>query len=120
MSRVRFAGWGCVRRRAWRGARGSARSFLFRSFGARRFARVPRLSGSCSWGVAPRELGVLPHLVSDVFYKGLVRGDDILIVGGRRLIPEWYVDVIRMALRRKGIATQAKEPAEAGPTGAAV
>ena len=38
-----------------------------------------------------------------MFYEGPVRQDRHPIVAGRRLIPPNMVDVIAMALRRKGI-----------------
>jgi hypothetical protein len=49
-----------------------------------------------------RRLGVRPRDVSELFYNRKVKDDDCPIMAGRRLIPESYVDVIAMALRRGG------------------
>ena len=51
---------------------------------------------------AARRLGAKPKDISDLFYRRELRDDLCSIVGGRRLIPESYLDMIRMALRRHG------------------
>jgi len=49
-----------------------------------------------------RRLGANPKDISDLFYSRKLRDDLCPIVAGRRLIPENYLDVIRMALKRAG------------------
>ena len=49
-----------------------------------------------------RRLGVRPRDVSELFYNRKVKDDDCPVIAGRRLIPESYVDVIAMELRRAG------------------
>lgn len=51
---------------------------------------------------AARRLGTKPRAISDLFYKRELRDDLCPIVGGRRLIPECYIEVIAIALRRAG------------------
>ena len=51
---------------------------------------------------AARRLGARPKDISDLFYRRELRDDLCPIVAGRRLIPESYLDVIRMVLRRHG------------------
>lgn len=51
---------------------------------------------------AARRLGAVPRDISDLFYKRRLRDDLCPIIAGRRLIPENYLDVIRMELRRDG------------------
>ncbi|MGE5610362.1 MAG: hypothetical protein ACM359_14000 [Bacillota bacterium] len=49
---------------------------------------------------AARSLGAKPQDISALFYKRELRDDLCPIVAGRRLIPEEYLDMIRMALMR--------------------
>jgi len=49
-----------------------------------------------------RRLGARPRDISDLFYRRQLSDERCPIVGGRRLIPESYLDVIGMALRRAG------------------
>jgi len=51
---------------------------------------------------AARRLGARPRDISDLFYRRQLSDERCPIVGGRRLIPESYLDVIGMALRRAG------------------
>jgi hypothetical protein len=53
---------------------------------------------------AARHLGANPKDISDLFYRRELRDDLCPIVAGRRLIPESYLDIIRMALKRNGRA----------------
>ncbi len=50
-----------------------------------------------------RHLGVKPRDISDLFYCRELRDDLCPIVGGRRLIPETYVDEIAAALRQRRV-----------------
>lgn len=59
-----------------------------------------------SVGDVARRLGVKPARITALFYERRLRDDLCPIVAGRRLIPPDYVDVIVMALRRKGVAVQ--------------
>ena len=52
-------------------------------------------------GVADR-LGVAPRVISNLFYGRRLRCDLCPIVGGRRLIPENYVEFVAAELRRSG------------------
>ena len=61
-----------------------------------------------SVGDVARQLGVRPVDITNLFYRRDLRGDCCPIVGGRRLIPPDYVDVIAMALRRKGIVVKTR------------
>lgn len=71
-----------------------------------------------STGEVARLLGVHPHQVAQIFYEGRLKDDRCPIVGGRRIIPSSYVEIIAMELRRKGIlvrdadvdTARAKEP----------
>ena len=49
-----------------------------------------------------RRLGAKPKDISELFYRRELRDDLCPIVAGRRLIPESYIDVIVMVLRRHG------------------
>ena len=49
---------------------------------------------------AARRIGANPKDISDLFYRRELRDDLCPIEGGRRLIPEDYLDLIRLALRR--------------------
>lgn len=51
---------------------------------------------------AARRLNARPRDISDLFYRRRLRDDLCPIVGGRRLIPEGYLDTIAMVLRRYG------------------
>ena len=51
---------------------------------------------------AARRLQARPRDISDLFYRRHLRDDLCPIVGGRRLIPENYLDVIAAELRRHG------------------
>ena len=51
---------------------------------------------------AARRLGARPRDISDLFYRRHLRDDLCPIVGGRRMIPEGYLDLIAAALRRQG------------------
>lgn len=55
-----------------------------------------------STGDAARAIGVPPKVISDFFYAGRLDAERCPIVGGRRLIPCDYLDVIRIELRRAG------------------
>ena len=50
-----------------------------------------------------RRLGVRPAQVSQILYERRLRDDLCPVVGGRRLIPPEYLDIIAQELRRKGI-----------------
>ena len=47
-----------------------------------------------------RRIGAKPKDISDLFYLRELRDDLCPIVGGRRLIPESYVDTVRRVLKR--------------------
>ncbi len=49
-----------------------------------------------------RRLGANPRDISNLFYVRKLRDDLCPIVGGRRLIPDHYLAMIAMALRRAG------------------
>jgi len=49
-----------------------------------------------------RRLGARPRDISELFYRRQLSDERCPIVGGRRLIPESYLVVIGMALRRSG------------------
>jgi hypothetical protein len=51
---------------------------------------------------AARRLGAKPKDISDLFYRRALRDDLCPIVAGRRLIPDDYLDIIRLALKRAG------------------
>ena len=46
--------------------------------------------------------GIIPKDISTLFYQGFLRDDLCPVVAGRRLIPETYVPMIEMVLRRRG------------------
>ena len=48
-----------------------------------------------------RRIGVPPRAISDLFYGRELRDDLCPIIGGRRLIPEDYVDEIVAVLHRR-------------------
>lgn len=49
-----------------------------------------------------RRIGAKPKDISDLFYQRELRDDLCPIIAGRRIIPESYLDMIRMALKRHG------------------
>ena len=49
-----------------------------------------------------RRIGAKPKDISDLFYRRELRDDLCPIVAGRRLIPDYYIDVIDMVLKRHG------------------
>ena len=49
-----------------------------------------------------RSLGASPRDISDLFYRREFRDDLCPVMAGRRMIPEDYVDMIAMGLRRHG------------------
>ena len=49
-----------------------------------------------------RRIGATPKDISDLFYRRELRDDLCPIVAGRRLIPESYIEMIVMVLRRHG------------------
>ena len=51
---------------------------------------------------AARRLKARPRDISDLFYRRRLRDDLCPIVGGRRLIPEDYLDIVAMALSKHG------------------
>jgi hypothetical protein len=51
---------------------------------------------------AARRLHARPRDISDLFYRRQLRDDLCPIVGGRRLIPEDYLDMIATELARTG------------------
>ena len=51
---------------------------------------------------AARRLNARPRDISDLFYRRQLRDDLCPIVGGRRLIPEEYLDMIATELTRTG------------------
>ena len=51
---------------------------------------------------AARRLNARPRDISDLFYRRRLRDDLCPIVGGRRLIPAEYLDMIAAELRRTG------------------
>ena len=61
---------------------------------------------------AARHLGVKPKTISDLFYRRELPDDAAPIVAGRRIIPESYLEIIAMALRRKGIEAQSTKQAK--------
>lgn len=54
-------------------------------------------------GDIAKSLGVRPNQVTALFYERKLRDDLCPIVSGCRIIPESYLPVIAMELRRKGI-----------------
>ncbi len=59
-----------------------------------------------SVGDVARRLNVRPSQVTQLFYERRLRDDLCPIVGGRRLIPQNYVEVIAMELKRKGVTVR--------------
>ncbi len=55
-----------------------------------------------------RRLGANPRDISNLFYVRKLRDDLCPIVDGRRLIPDHYLDMIAMALRRAGKNTTSR------------
>jgi hypothetical protein len=51
---------------------------------------------------AARRLNARPRDISDLFYRRRLRDDLCPIVGGRRLIPASYLDIVAMVLRKQG------------------
>ena len=51
---------------------------------------------------AARRLRARPKDISDLFYRRALRDDLCPIVAGRRLIPESYLELIRLTLKRAG------------------
>jgi len=51
---------------------------------------------------AARRLGARPKDISDLFYRRQLRDDLCPIMAGRRLIPESYLDMIALVLKRAG------------------
>jgi hypothetical protein len=47
-------------------------------------------------------LGAVPKDISALFYARRLRDDLCPVLSGRRMIPEDYLDIIRMELRRAG------------------
>ncbi len=62
------------------------------------------MSGYLSVGEAAKRIGrgATPRDITGLFYLGRLRDDLCPMVGGRRLIPETYVEVIADALARAG------------------
>ena len=68
-----------------------------------RFAlRSQTMEKQLSVSEVARRIGAAPKDISDLFYRRELRDDLCPIVAGRRLIPESYVDVIVMVLKRHG------------------
>ena len=65
-----------------------------------------------SVGDVARRLSVPPAKITQLFYERRLRDDLCPIVGGRRLIPPEYVEIIAAALRRKGIEVRPVRPVE--------
>ena len=59
---------------------------------------------------AARRLKARPRDISDLFYRRRLRDDLCPIVGGRRLIPEDYLDMIAAALDRSGRPVEIVRP----------
>jgi hypothetical protein len=60
-----------------------------------------------------RRLGVAPRAISDLFYSRRLSDGLCPIVGGRRLIPPYYLNEIEAALRASGRLPSATESEEA-------
>jgi hypothetical protein len=56
-----------------------------------------------------RRIGANPRDISDLFYRRALRDDLCPIVGGRRMISEDYIEVIRAALKRAGRPVRSQE-----------
>jgi hypothetical protein len=63
---------------------------------------------------AARRLGARPKDICDLLYRRALRDDLCPIVAGRRLIPEDYLEIIEMALRRAGRPVRATAGATRG------
>ena len=57
-----------------------------------------------------RRLKARPRDISDLFYRRRLRDDLCPIVGGRRLIPEDYLEMIAIELRRSGRPVEIVSP----------
>jgi hypothetical protein len=55
-----------------------------------------------SVGEVGRKIGANPKDITDAFYRGLLRDDIAPIMAGRRMIPESYLPMVEMVLRRLG------------------
>jgi hypothetical protein len=53
-----------------------------------------------------RRYGILPRLISDLFYSRLLDDSRCPIVAGRRLVPEDYLPTIEAVLRDRGLIEQ--------------
>ena len=60
------------------------------------------MTGHLSVSEVARRIGARPKDISDQFYRCELRDDLCPIVAGRRLIPESYVEIIDMVLKRHG------------------
>jgi hypothetical protein len=60
------------------------------------------VTGYLSVSEVARRLEARPRDISDLFYRRALRDDLCPIVAGRRLIPEDYIEVIAVRLRRAG------------------
>ena len=58
------------------------------------------MSQQLSVSEVARRIGANPKDISDLFYRRELRDDLCPIVAGRRLIPESYIPVIKVALKR--------------------
>jgi hypothetical protein len=56
-----------------------------------------------------RRIDAKPRDISDLFYNRLLRDDLAPIVGGRRLIPDSYVETIRLVLVKNGRPAKQQE-----------
>lgn len=56
---------------------------------------------------AARRLRARPRDISDLFYRRRLRDDLCPIVAGRRLIPQEYMEIIALELRRSGLPCDA-------------
>lgn len=60
------------------------------------------MTNGLSVSEAARRLGARPKDISDLFYRRELRDDLCPIIAGRRIIPESYLAMIDMALKRHG------------------
>ena len=56
---------------------------------------------------AARLLKARPRDISDLFYRRRLRDDLCPIIAGRRLIPQEYMEIIAIELRRSGLPCDA-------------